>query len=83
VLDANAYCETAMAAGAPLNVNDWMRGPVNICGLTYETACDGAFIGTSIEYVSSAGACEAFTEGDYERAWDRTRNQTCDYQNRP
>jgi hypothetical protein len=80
---AQTYCELAIG-GAPLDAGPWVRGPLNTCGLEYETSCDSAFIGTSIDYTDANGeACERFTEAPYEESWDRTRLKTCDYQNRP
>jgi hypothetical protein len=80
---AAAYCEMAIDADCGKDAGEWMRGPVNLCGLNYEIGCDGAFIGTSIDYVNEKGACEPYTLGEHEQAWDRTRNVACDYQNRP
>jgi hypothetical protein len=81
-LSAEAYCEMAMGADGPLDVADWMRGPLNTCGLNYEIACDSSFIGESVSYPSGSGSCEAVTEGAYESSWDRSRLESCDYRNR-
>jgi hypothetical protein len=75
---AATYCELALASAEPLAVVDWMRGPVDTCGLGYEIACDGTFIGATIDYVSEAGVCEEYTAGVHETAWDESRDRSCD-----
>jgi hypothetical protein len=75
---AATYCELAFGADGPLDVVEWVRGPIDTCGLGYEIACDGTFIGTTIDYASDAGVCEPFTTGSYQLAWDETRDRACD-----
>jgi hypothetical protein len=82
-VSAAAYCEMAIDADCGKDAGEWMRGPVNLCGLNYEVGCDSSFIGTSIDFVNDKGACEPYTTGEHEQAWDRTRNKACDYANRP
>jgi hypothetical protein len=80
-LAAESYCEMAIGADGPLDVVDWLRGPLNMCGLNYEIACDSSFVGTSVDYSSSSGSCAPLTEGAYEAAWDASRLVSCDYRN--
>jgi hypothetical protein len=81
-LAAKTYCELALD-GNPPDGETWVRGPLNECGLNYEVACDSSFVGTSIDFENDAGQCRPFTEGDFADGWDRTREKSCDYQNRP
>lgn len=68
-----------MHSYGPLDLEGWLRGPVDVCGLEYETGCDTAYIATSASYHGVASACEPLTEGDYEPPWDHLRERACDY----
>jgi hypothetical protein len=78
-LSAATYCEMAIGADGPLDVASWIRGPIGTCGFSYEVACDGSFIGASLDYVNDAGACAPMTEGAYATPWDNTRDRSCDF----
>jgi hypothetical protein len=80
---AATYCEMAMDADGPLDAAEWVRGPLDACGFSYETACDGSFIGESIDYDGTAGACAPFTTGVHETPWHNTRERACDYRDAP
>jgi hypothetical protein len=79
---AVAYCELAIETGGVVEVDEWLRGPVNLCGLGHEVTCDGVFIGETTAYRSASGVCAPYTDGVYEEMWDRSRERSCDYRNR-
>jgi hypothetical protein len=74
-LAARSFCALAASAGAPPEVDGWLRGPVDACGLSYETGCDATFIGDTID---GAAGCPGYTEGAWEAPWDATRARACD-----
>ena len=78
-LSAEVYCELSIALGGLAEADDFLRGPVAICGLNFEIGCDSAFIGVSLEYSNPDGVCATYTEGDYETVWDQARNNQCAY----
>jgi len=77
-----AYCELAIGAGGAIEVEEWLRGPINLCGLSHEITCDSVFISETVTYQSEAGVCAPYTEGTYFEQWDRSRERSCDYRNR-
>jgi hypothetical protein len=79
---ATAYCELAIDSGGNLAVDEWLRGPVNLCGLSHEVTCDSVFVGETVDYRNAAGAtCEPCTRAPHLDAWDRSRERSCDYRN--
>jgi hypothetical protein len=78
-LSAEIYCELSIALGGLVEADDFLRGPVAICGLNFEIGCDSAFIATSVDYANADGECLAYTEGEYETVWDQARNNQCAY----
>ena len=79
---ATAYCELAIDTNGAIQADEWVRGPLNLCGLSHEISCDGVFIGDTASYESAAGVCEPYTRAPFFEVWDRTREQSCDYANR-
>jgi hypothetical protein len=77
-----AYCELAIETAGSIEVDEWLRGPVNLCGLSHEITCDGVFIDETSRYVSPAGTCAPYTRAPHVDIWDRSRERSCDYQNR-
>jgi hypothetical protein len=77
-----AYCELAIETAGSIEVDEWLRGPVNLCGLSHEITCDGVFIDETSRYVSPAGTCAPYTRAPFFDIWDRSRERSCDYQNR-
>jgi hypothetical protein len=73
------YCELSIALGGLVEVGDFIRGPVQICGLGFEIGCDSSFIDFTINYRNPDGVCEPYTEGEYSGVWDETRNNQCAY----
>jgi hypothetical protein len=78
-LSGEVYCELSIALGGLVEADDFLRGPVEVCGLSFEIGCDSAFIGTTVDYVNEYGACEPFTEDDFFGVWDQARNNQCAY----
>jgi hypothetical protein len=79
---AVTYCELAIAHCGDVDAPEWIRRPVNVCGLAYEVGCDSAFIGDTIAYQSEAGACIDYTAGEFAQVWERSRLRACDYHER-
>jgi hypothetical protein len=75
---AEIYCDLSIALGGLDEADQYIRGPVQICGLEFETACDFQYIETSGEYLD--GQCVPYTEGDYFEVWDQTRINQCRYE---
>ncbi len=76
---AKAYCELAIETNGAINAEQWVRQPVNICGLHFEIACETTFLTDTLSYVNELGACQPYTEGDYLETWDNSREKSCDY----
>jgi hypothetical protein len=77
-----AYCELAIGAAGALHVDEWLRGPINLCGLSHETTCDAVFIDETSTYENAAGTCAPYTRAPFFDVWDRSRERSCDYRNR-
>ncbi len=75
---AKIYCDLSIALDGLAEADQYIRGPVHICGLEFETACDSNYIATSFNYL--AGQCVPYTEGEYFGVWDQTRNNQCMYE---
>jgi hypothetical protein len=82
-ISGEIYCELSIALDGLEEADDFIRGPVAVCGLSFETGCDAAFIGVTTSYVNDDGACVSYTEGEYERVWDQARNNQCMYEPPP
>jgi hypothetical protein len=78
-LSAEVYCELSIALGGLAEADDFMRGPVEVCGLNFEIGCDTEFIGVSVAYENDDGVCLEYTEGEYLTVWDQARNNQCAY----
>jgi hypothetical protein len=77
-----AYCELAIDAAGAIQVDDWLRGPINLCGLSHEITCDSVFIEETSTYRNATGTCEPYTRAPFFDVWDRCRERSCDYRNR-
>jgi hypothetical protein len=77
-----AYCELAIETAGAIAIDEWLRGPVNLCGLSHEITCDSVFIDETSRYTSPAGTCGPYTRAPYVDIWDRSRERSCDYRNR-
>lgn len=82
-ISGEVYCELSIALGGLAAADDFLRGPVQVCGLNFEIGCDSAFIGTTVSYANSEGVCEPFTEGEFFDVWDQARNNQCAYEPEP
>ena len=73
------YCELSLALGGLEVADRFIRGPVRTCGFNFETGCDSAYMGTTINFENGLGRCEPYTINEYENVWDETRNNQCYY----
>lgn len=76
------YCELSIMLGGLSVADDFIRGPVQLCGASFQIGCDSAFIGTTLTYANDFGACAPFTldtppDGLFFDVWDQTRNNQC------
>ena len=79
---AAAYCELALDTAGAIQIDEWLRGPVNLCGLSHEIACDSVFMAETVSYSNDAGTCAPYTKDTFLEPWDRSRERSCDYRNR-
>jgi hypothetical protein len=82
-MSAEVYCELSIALGGLAVADDFIRGPVQVCGFNFEVGCDAAFIATTASYANTDGTCEQFTEGEFFDVWDQARNNQCAYEPEP
>jgi hypothetical protein len=78
-LSAEVYCELSIALGGLVEADDFLRGPVAICGLNFEIGCDSEFIAVSTVYENPDGECVTYTEGEFEEVWEQSRYNQCAY----
>lgn len=82
---AQVYCDLSIALNGLENADEFMRGPVQICGLEFENACDAEFIYWSLGYPDPYDmtipvedrACLLYTEDKFEDVWNQTRINQC------
>ena len=79
-LSGEVYCELSIALGGLAEADDFLRGPVQVCGLNFEVGCDSQFIATTTTFTSTDGVCVPYTEGTFEAVWDQARNNQCAYE---
>jgi hypothetical protein len=82
-LSGEVYCELSIALGGLDEADDFIRGPVQVCGFNFEIGCDFAFIATTVGYENVDGVCEPYTEGEFFEVWDQARNNQCMYEPPP
>jgi len=88
-LAAEVYCELSIALGGLGPDDEFLRGPVQVCGLNFEIACDTTFISESMSYAQPGPPgqpplmCEPYTQGEYSPIWDLARNNQCAYSPEP
>lgn len=83
-LAAELYCQLSIILDGLAEPGDFVRRPVFMCGVIFETCCDANFIGTSLSYegLNLAGElvqCSAYTQDPYFEIWDGTRDIQCTY----
>jgi hypothetical protein len=78
-ISAFAYCELSIALNGLETADDFLRGPVQVCGLSFEIGCDTQFIDTSSAYDNELGSCEPFTAGEFQTVFDQARENQCAY----
>jgi hypothetical protein len=79
-LSGQVYCELSIALGGLAEADDFLRGPVEVCGLNFEIGCDSQFISTTTSFATTDGVCAPYTEGTFEEVWDQARNNQCAYE---
>jgi hypothetical protein len=79
-LSGEIYCELSIALGGLVAADDFLRGPVQVCGLSFEIGCDSAFIDTTVDYSNEDGVCRPYTEEEFFAVWDQARNNQCAYE---
>jgi hypothetical protein len=82
-LSGEVYCELSIALGGLAEADDFLRGPVQVCGLNFEVGCDSQFIDTTTSFVNTDGVCLQYTEGTFADVWDQARNNQCAYEPLP
>lgn len=89
-LSALAYCELSIALGGLVTADQFLRGPVQVCGLSFELGCDSKFSTFATFYTNDLGErCEPFTEdadgcpgsgdGCFFEVFDQARENQCAY----
>ncbi|MGC4070398.1 MAG: hypothetical protein QM784_38185 [Polyangiaceae bacterium] len=78
-IEAKAYCDLAIDSGGALDLVQWVRKPVGICGFEFETGCDVSFLSNTLAYANGNGACEPYTRAPFFAVWDGTRLESCDF----
>jgi len=78
-ISGQAYCELSIALGGLAEADDFIRGPVQICGLAFEIACDQTFEVVTTSYSNDDGECVVYTEGEFEAVWRQAQNNQCAY----
>lgn len=83
-LAAELYCQLSIILDGLAAPDDFVRRPVFLCGLTFETCCDTNFIGTSLSYegLNLQGElvqCLPYTKDPYDDVWAGTRELQCMY----
>lgn len=78
-LAAKAYCDLLIATNGDVEVEEWVRGSINMCGLMFEFECDFTFIEETTSYENSTGSCEPYTVGEHFDSWELWRAKSCDY----
>lgn len=78
-ISAIAYCELSIALGGLASADDFIRGPVQVCGMSFELGCDTMFDTTSESYSNKIGACLAYTRDPFTSVWHQARSNQCAY----
>ncbi len=78
-ISAVVYCELSIALNGLSTADAFVRGPVQVCGLSFEIGCDASFLGTAFSYVNPQGMCLPFTEGEFEPVFEQARENQCAY----
>jgi hypothetical protein len=78
-VSAIAYCELSIALGGLTSADAFIRGPVQVCGLSFEVGCDSMFNATSLVYANAMGTCLPYTEDPFDVVWDQARYYQCAY----
>ena len=63
---STAYCELAIGAGGTIDAVEWLRGPLNICGLSHEISCDSVFINDASQILEGMDMSETSSNRDIE-----------------
>jgi hypothetical protein len=82
-LSGEVYCELSIALGGLAAADDFLRGPVAVCGFNFEVGCDSSFISVTETYANTDGLCEPFTVGEFSEVWEQARNNQCAYEPDP
>ena len=75
-IEAKAFCDLVIEAEGNVDAEDWLRGPVDVCGLSYQIGCDAAFLAVPVTYENEFGACVEYIKLE---SWDQSRLKACDY----
>jgi len=78
-ISAFAYCELSIALNGLETADDFLRGPVQVCGFSFEVGCDSEFIAVASSYENELGACEPFTVNTFVEVFDQARENQCAY----
>jgi hypothetical protein len=76
---AFAYCELSILLGGLALADDFIRGPVQTCGLGFEIACDTNFVTTAMTYSNASGSCTPYTRNPFVAVFEQTRENQCAY----
>ena len=78
-ISAIAYCELSIALGGLTTADAFIRGPVKVCGLSFEIGCDTSFSTTCGSYVNATGECAPFTVDTFYAVFSEAQNNQCAY----
>jgi hypothetical protein len=74
-LVADVYCQLSIALGGLATADDFIRGPVEVCGLGFETACDSTFLTKTTGF--PGGQCLPFTREPFLDVYFQTQTNQC------
>jgi hypothetical protein len=80
-LVAQTFCELMILNEGDITINDWVRGPIGICGLNFESMCDVTYLVEAQFYENENGVCYDYTIGDYESVFAAYGNEKCAFNN--
>jgi hypothetical protein len=76
-LVADTYCQLSIAFGGLATADEFIRGPVEVCGLSFETACDSTYLTKTVGF--PGGQCVPFTRAPFTAVYQQTQHNQCAY----
>jgi hypothetical protein len=72
---AQAYCLLSIALGGLADADQFLRGPVQVCGLSFEFGCDSQFLTTAAAF----SGCAPYTQAAFRAVFEQTQFNQCAY----